>query len=455
MVGHGSGDAMSWLSNLADSGRNRLALYGTAIGAGAALAGPFLRGLTGGKAALAATLGAPAGQRRLFALQRAFKPILLTAGQGIKAYENTGTAVVTRRADVTEVLDREADFAVVYEPRMRKITDGENFFLGMQDGPRYTRDVTNMRAVVRRGDLDGIVVPLSAARAAEIVAAAPGRLDVPVELARRIPLHLLDRYFGTPGPSEAEMAEWTTVMFWYLFADLGADPDVEARAMAAAAACRAYLDAAVAARKMQAAPGEDVLGRCLALQASGQPGMSDLDIRNNLIGLLIGFVPTIAKAATQALAQLLERPEALAVAQRAARAGDDALVAACVFEAMRFDPVNPLIYRRAVRDTVVAQGTLRAKAIPKDTMVLAANLSAMFDPLAWAKPEEFRTDRPWAQYILWGHGMHICFGQYINQAVIPQILKPLLAKPGLRAEAPLDKGGTPFPVRYVVAWDAG
>ena len=49
--------------------------------------------------------------------------------------------------------------------------------------------------------------------------------------------------------------------------------------------------------------------------------------------------------------------------------------------------------------------------------------------------------------------MHTCFGEHINRAVIPQILKPLLAKPGLRATAPIEKGGTPFPISYVVAWD--
>jgi len=449
---------MQWFNNLAATARMRLAHYAAALGALAALAGPFLGGLVGGdagKAKLGATLGTPAGQRRLFAVQRAFAPTLVTAGQGIKAYDNAGTAVVTRQADVVEVLEREADFAVVYEPRMRKLTAGENFFLGMQDGDRYARDVTNMRAAVRRDDLAGLVVPLAAARAAEIVAAAPGRLDLPRDLGQRIPLHLLDRYFGTGGPSEAAMAEWTSIQFWYLFADLDANPAVEARAMAAAAAMRDYLDATIAARKMQDAAGDDIVGRCLALQASGQPGMSDLDIRNNLIGLLIGFVPTLSKAATQALAQLLQRPDALATARGAAQRGDDALLGACVFEALRFDPVNPVIYRRALRDTMVAHGTMRAKPIPAGTMVLASNLSAMFDPLAWDAPEEFRTDRPWEQYILWGYGIHTCFGQYINRAVLPQMLKPLLAKPGLRATAPLDKAGTPFPVHYVVEWDAG
>ena len=61
-------------------------------------------------------------------------------------------------------------------------------------------------------------------------------------------------------------------------------------------------------------------------------------------------------------------------------------------------------------------------------MVMASNLSAMFDPLSVPSPNAFRTDRPWETYILWGYGIHACFGAYLNRANIPAILKPLLAK---------------------------
>ena len=73
-------------------------------------------------------------------------------------------------------------------------------------------------------------------------------------------------------------------------------------------------------------------------------------------------------------------------------------------------------------------------------------------------PDAFRTDRPWEDYILWGEGLHTCFGAHINRVLIPAILKPLLARPGLRrAAGPLgriDTGGTPFPVHFVVEYDA-
>lgn len=451
---------MSFFVNLFSGAATRLAIVADGLAAlarliGIAVACAFGRGTY--KQRIAARLGSPSGLRLAFGVLRAFLPNLALRRKFIAAYDNGGTAVVTRFDDVQDVLSRDDDFEVVYGPRMMAITGGQNFFLGMQDTPDYTRDVSNMRLAVRRDDVAGIVLPFARRRAAELVAAAPGRIDVPQDLTLRVPAQLLGDYFGTPGPSERQMIAWTTVMFWYLFIDLAADPALDAKALAAAAECRAYLDQAIRARKAASSRGEDVLGRCLAMQGAGLPGMDDLGIRNNLIGLVIGAVPTTSKAAVQALDQLLDRPDALAGAQAAARADDDALLGSYIFEALRFNPVNPFIYRRAVRDTMIARSTLRARAIPQSTMVLAANLSAMFDRLQLASPESFRADRPWENYILWGYGLHTCFGAYINRAMIPAILKPLLKQPGLRraqgTAGQVDTAETPFPAHLVLEFD--
>jgi cytochrome P450 len=434
--------------------RLHLGMYGAGLAAAARVAAKLARG---GKGALAPLLASSAGQREVFAVLRAFKPNLRVGRKLIGCYDCTGTAFVTRRCDVTEVLSREEDFAVVYEPRMRAITSGENFFLGMQDCAEYQRDTSLMRLAARRDDVALIVLPIVTREAEAIVAAAPGRLDVPRELTRRVPARVVAGYFGLPGQDEDRLIEWATLMFWYLFSDLKAEERLGRDALAAAAEARAWIDGAIAARKASPNETEDVLGRCLALQASGVPGMDDLAIRNNLIGLLIGLIPTLSKAAVQALAQLLDRPDALAQARQAARTGDDATLAACVFEALRFDPVNPFIYRRATRDTEIARGTRRALRIPAGSMVLAANLSAMFDPLAMDQPERFRIDRPWGDYMLWGYGMHTCFGAQINRAVVPAMLKPLLARDRLRRaegqEGRVDGAGTPFPARFTVLFD--
>ncbi|TGE01222.1 cytochrome P450 [Methylobacterium nonmethylotrophicum] len=450
-----------WLLNLPVMLWRRLLLVGEGLGAALLLAGEAAAAISRGSgpvgARLAALFASPVGQRRVFAVLRLVQPNLRFGTVLVAAYANSGTAIVTRRDDVIDVLSRDDDFGVVYGPRMKAITDGENFFLGMQDTPRYTRDVSAMRLVVRREDVPAVVAPFVAREALSRVAAAGGRIDVPQALTLPVAAGLLDHYFGTPGPSRAEMVDWTTTLFWYLFLDLQADPALDAKAASAAASFRDWLGGHIAARKASGETRDDVLGRCLALQASGTPGLDDRAIRDNLIGLLIGELPTTSAAATLALDELLDRPAALAGAQKAARAGDDDGVAGHVFEALRFRPLNPVIYRRAMRDATVAGGTLRARRIPEGTMVFAANLSAMFDPLAVPQPGRFRIDRPWDTYMLWGHGLHLCFGAHLNRATLPGLLKPLLARRSLRrAEGPrgrIDQQGTPFPVHLEVMFE--
>jgi hypothetical protein len=50
-----------------------------------------------------------------------------------------------------------------------------------------------------------------------------------------------------------------------------------------------------------------------------------------------------------------------------------------VFEAFRFNLINPVLLWRAAHAINIAAGGLRALRGPKDTMVMAATLSAMFD----------------------------------------------------------------------------
>jgi cytochrome P450 len=405
---------------------------------------------------IATALSDPYTLRLGYRALRAFLPNVRVPWTLITSYPNSGAAIVTRRDDVIEVLDRNADFEVIYEPRMRAITGGENFFLGMQDSALYTRYVSNMRLAVRREDVGRIVEPLTRGLAERLVAGKAGRIDVPPELSLPVPTAIVTDYLGITGAPDEDLVDWATLLFRYLFADLQADPALERDALAAAFQACAAIDAAIAKRKAAGGVKDDVLGRCLTMQAAGLPGMDDLGIRNNFIGLFIGAIPTLSKAAVQALDQLLDRAEALTSAQQAARNGDDALFAAHVSEAFRFNPINVLMLRRASRDTKIAAGSLRARRIPKDTMVMAATLSAMFDPLKIDSPESFRTDRPWGDYIHWGYGLHGCFGAHINRAVVPAILKPLVLKSGLR-RAPgeagqIDSGGTGFPKHFVVEW---
>jgi cytochrome P450 len=444
---------MSLILNLLHAVELEAHMVGEGALAGAQLAAKLASASGDAKARLAAVLGDPAGQRALFASLRAFSPNLAIDRSLITSYPCEGTVIVSRAEDVREVLDRQDDFEVVYEPKMRKITGGANFFLGMQDGDDYKRDTSAMRLAARREDVANIVVPLARAEARRIVGAFPNDIDLPQALTTVVPAMMVQHYFGVDTASVEELTEWATAMFWYLFVDLQGDPAVEKRALDGAAKCLKAIEAAIA--KIEREPDErvTVLSRAIALRNAGTQGFDGTAVRDNMIGLVIGAIPTISKASVQALDGLLDRPDDLAEAQAAAARGDEAAVGRSLFEALRFNPVNPVIYRRATRDCTIAEGELRACHIKKGAMVLASNLSAMFDPAVVEHPDSFRTDRPWDIYMLWGYGLHRCFGDAINQAIIPALLTPLLAGAPL-TRAPGAAGhpdkATPFPQHFTV-----
>src|SRR5271165_832817 len=230
------------------------------------------------KAKAAAAIQDPRFQRLALRPLRAFLPTLVLPRPLIGAYPNTGTAIVTRHQDVIEVLDRNADFEVAYEPKMRAITGGENFFLGMQDTPLYTRDTSNMRLAMRRDDIATTIQPLSRRLAEQLVAGHAKGLDLPNDLTLRVPTAIVTDYFGITGAPNGDLVAWATVMFWYLFVDLAGDAEVARKALDAAAASRAMIDTAIAQRKASGEAKDDVLGRCLVLQKAGEPGMDDLGI---------------------------------------------------------------------------------------------------------------------------------------------------------------------------------
>ena len=90
-----------------------------------------------------------------------------------------------------------------------------------------------------------------------------------------------------------------------------------------APAFRAHIDREIGRRRWKETGSDDVLGRCLALQAAGEPGFSDVQIRTALLCMIVGGPPQPPMVVPQAMEQLLRRPDALAAACDAARADED------------------------------------------------------------------------------------------------------------------------------------
>jgi hypothetical protein len=96
-------------------------------------------------------------------------------------------AIVTKNDDCLQVLSYPTIFNVPYAEKFAQLCDGGGFFLGWDDTPEYTRDLSNMRLVVRREDLPTRIAPFVRNAAEHIVDAAPGRIDVVKQLGNVVP----------------------------------------------------------------------------------------------------------------------------------------------------------------------------------------------------------------------------------------------------------------------------
>ncbi|MDQ0322162.1 cytochrome P450 [Pararhizobium capsulatum DSM 1112] len=380
----------------------------------------------------------------VFRLMRRFYPI---AGFG-------STYIVTRYDDVREVFGEDAAFTIPYKANLDVLTGGEPFILGMTRTPDYFRQLVALRQVMLADDLPELGRSAEA-HAEMIVSAGNGRVEVVDQLVRRVTFDVLADYFGVPEPGIGKLDVWATRLFEFQFASSPSDHALRQEVEEIAPAFRDHIDREIARRKSDAASLErpDVIGRCLKLQAEGEPGYSDVEIRTAMLCMIVGGPPQPPMVVPQAMEQLLRRPEALAAAAEAARANEDDRLWKILREALRFDPLAPGLTRIAAKPWTIAEGTRRARTIPKDATVIAAFASAMMDERRIPDPGRFDPDRLNHEYIHFGHGMHECFGRYINRATLHRMVKPLLRQPRLRRasgpEGHLSKNG-PFSERLVV-----
>ncbi len=366
-----------------------------------------------------------------------------------------GFCFVTRYDDVQEVFRTDTSYGVVYAANLELITGKEYpFFLGMSDTRQYRDQVAAMRRVVVSQDLAALG-DRAEALAEAAVARAHGRVEV-VSLIREVTFGVIAPYFGVPEPAQGRLDVWATRLFEFQFTGSVGDNPLCREVEVIAPAFRALLDGEIARRHTAPDAADDVLGRCLKLQAQGVAGYSDGEIRTALMCMVVGGPPQPPMVVPQGMEQLLRRPQALADAQDAAHTGDDGRLRAILLEAMRFDPLAPALPRVALAPATIARGTGRATNVRSGATVMVGFASAMMDERRVADPRVFRPGRLPHEYIHFGLGLHECVGRYINEATLHRMLKPLLRRPNLRralgAEGRLRKRGI-FAERLVVLHD--
>lgn len=123
-----------------------------------------------------------------------------------------------------------------------------------------------------------------------------------------------------------------------------------------------------------------------------------------------------------------------------------------VWEALRFVPITPYMFRKTAGEYTVAKDTAHAITISPRTIVLTLTQSAMFDPKAFEAPDEFIAERNWYHYFHFGFGSHECLGKYVGMVLIPEMVRQVLLRSDIKAIGSIDYKFGPFPEQYDLIW---
>ena len=264
-----------------------------------------------------------------------------------------------RYETVTKILNQNEAFTIaqINGPKMEALDNA--FFLGMDRSPQHDREKALMEKIVQPNDLD-VIRTFVRNQANDLMAlTAPyEKVDVVASITRPVLVRLLDHYFGVTNPNEPMAMQWMRDIFYDLFLNLGNNAKIHAHAKASAAQLKKWLLDLIAERKQALEKGvtldDNLLNRLVKLQKQNTYDWLDDDtIRRNMTGLIVGAVETISGSVVLVLDELLRRPAELQVAKSAAQKGDVETVRKYAYEALRFNPFNPLVIRFAPKDVMV------------------------------------------------------------------------------------------------------
>ena len=364
-----------------------------------------------------------------------------------------GAWLLSRHADVELVL-RDARFSAqrtggwVMHPADAAPTPGREGRLALAgfqrlfaramiflDAPDHARVRHAMSAAFRAADVQRLAPRIERAvarRLAAIDSAAP--FDFVSALARPLPAEVIGllmgldadtgtgidtRQGGTETEPPADLVAWSDELADFI----GASAPSRAQALRAQAALLAmarHFDALLARRRAAlsggAEPHDDVIGRLLQAERSGQIRGS-AELLAQCVMLLFAGHETTRHLLAGGLRTLLSHPDQWHRLQR-----DPTLLNSAVRELLRFD--SPVQYsgRRVATDLSLHGQTLR-----RGELVVALIGAANRDPARHERPDDFDITRRAAPPLAFGHGPHVCIGAALTmieaQAVFSQVLQ--------------------------------
>jgi cytochrome P450 len=178
---------------------------------------------------------------------------------------------------------------------------------------------------------------------------------------------------------------------------------------------------------------DDILSMLVEARHEDGSPMSEAEIRDELLTLLVAGHETTATALSWAVERLVRHPEKLQRLRAEVLAGEDAYLTATIQETLRLRPVIVVVLRRLTEPVEIGGFELPAG------MTVAPSIHLVHrDPRTYPEPDRFRPERFLEQppgtytWIPFGGGVRRCLGAAFAQFEMTVVLEELIRRRRIR-----------------------
>jgi cytochrome P450 len=309
---------------------------------------------------------------------------------------------------------------------------------GITEGPLHEEIVRNIINIngADHSRLRKLVNPALAPRAVERYRPAMRRfmtellpdgqarldLDFVADIAKPYPAMVIAEVMGAPLEDAPRLHHWSNwIQRQFDAGSLMAERDLIEQAVSE---FYGYEDELIARRRQS--PGEDLISVLIQAESEGDR-LSDDELRNLILNILVGGVDTSQSQLAHAMRLLALHPEQW----RALRDDPQRLAGPAVEEALRYEPITPFTARITVEEV-----EYRGVTFPVGSVVL---VSAWHANRAEVSPDAFdiTAQRDGGRVLTFGAGIHYCLGANLARAEMQEALAFLarrVARVGLAGE---------------------
>jgi cytochrome P450 len=178
---------------------------------------------------------------------------------------------------------------------------------------------------------------------------------------------------------------------------------------------------------------DDILSVLMQARYDDGSSLSDVELRDELITLLVAGHESTATMLAWAFERLVRHPDKLARVRDEARAGEDAYAEAVVTETLRLRPVLPIVLRRLAAPMEVGGHRLPEGAWVAPCAYLIHRRADLYpEPLRF-EPERFLDRKPGTYtWMPFGGGVRRCLGASFAQLELKEVLQAVVARADLR-----------------------